>query len=58
MFWNIVSPEKARPNALPILPPPSVAIAMLGLIHTMEPFSVRIDSPGASWQIATPKGLP
>ena len=46
------SPENIRPKALP-RPPAEVSISMLGVIHTMEPFSVTMDSPGESWQMTT-----
>ena len=52
MFWKMDSPENIRPKALP-RPPAEVSISMLGVIHTMEPFSVTMDSPGESWQMTT-----
>ena len=52
MFWNMLSPEKARENILP-RPPPRVSISMLGLIQAMEPRSVIICSPSSIWQITT-----
>ena len=44
-------------NILP-RPPPEVLISMLGDIHTIEPFSVTICSPSASWQTTTGKAPP
>lgn len=57
MFWNMLSPEKALENIFPT-PPPEVFISMLGLIQTMEPFSVIICSPSLSWQITTGNAPP
>ncbi len=44
VFWNIDSPERAFENILP-MPPPCVSIFTFGVCHTIEPFSVIIDSP-------------
>ena len=52
MFWNMLSPENALENILP-RPPPEVAICMFGVIHTMDPFSVTMDSPSARLQVTT-----
>ena len=57
MFWNMLSPEKALENIFP-RPPPRVSICILGLIHTMEPFSVIICSPPLSVQTTTGKEPP
>lgn len=51
------SPENILPKALP-MPPAEVCISMLGLIQTMDPFSVIMLSPLASWQITTGMGSP
>ena len=52
------SPENMRPKAFPIPPPALVPISMLGDIHTMEPFSVIMDSPAFRSQITTGIGSP
>ena len=48
----MLSPEKAFENILP-MPPPLVSMCMLGVIHTIEPPSVIIDSLGSSVQMTT-----
>ena len=51
------SPENIRPKAFP-RPPAEVCISILGLIQTIEPFSVIILSPALSSQITTGVGSP
>lgn len=57
MFWNRLSPETAFENILP-MPPPVVLISMLGVIQTMEPPSVIMDSPSARVHVTTGKVPP
>ena len=57
MFWNMLSPENALENILP-MPPPVVSISILGVIHTIEPFSVIIRSPSVSSQTTTGNAPP
>ena len=57
VFWKMESPENMRPKALP-MPPAPVSIFMLGLIQTMEPRSVIMDSPPSRWQTTTGRGSP
>ena len=57
MFWNMDSPENMRPKALP-RPPAEVCISILGLIHTMEPFSVIMDSLPLRSHTTTGMGSP
>ena len=51
------SPENIRPKALP-RPPALVCISMLGDIHTMDPFSVIMDSLASTSQMTTGMGSP
>ena len=57
MFWKMDSPENMRPKAFP-RPPAEVSISILGDIHTMEPFSVIMDSLFSSSQMTTGMGSP
>ena len=57
MFWNNASPEKALENILP-MPPPEVDISMLGVIQTMAPLSVIMDSPSLRLHVTTGKAPP
>ena len=58
LFWNMCSPENARPNILPIPPLDDVSIFILGDIHDIAPFSVIIVSPGSRTQVTTGSGSP
>ena len=51
------SPENIRPKALP-KPPAEVSILILGLIQTMEPFSVIMVSLAFRSQMTTGVGSP
>ena len=53
----MLSPENALENILP-MPPPVVSICMLGVIQTIEPFSVIIRSPSVSSQTTTGNAPP
>ena len=58
LFWKMESPENILPKAFPIPPFVDVSIFIFGLIQLIDPRSVIIVSPCATWQTTTGNGSP